>query len=273
MCNKNSKYAKWLNHGIVLFCLVSIQIFYQGTSIGSPVSAPIDRSLTWTMERWTASDTPYLKVRQEVDAAISNGTNPDTVLQKAKANARQSPTNALSVFRWAYAAERAGAAQVRSAEKIQRWNGVYEAMAIPQSPHSYEYDRLRYLMTVRRSVGGGTSLAIYHLGKRLVQHSPNDWQIKERVASILSAIGNKNDRQIALKYAREVCHAQPQVCFNWATLGQAYFYARSTKANDKEYLKQSIAAYKKYLQVAPPEDDWRPTAKKNIHEYEKLLAE
>lgn len=239
--------------------------------------------------KWTADDAPYLKIRQEIDSAISSGTNPIDILQRATTMEEQHPKDPLAVFRLGYASYKArnhayyhlsaarkdtlkGSTRKPFWAQLQKEEVPLETAANPAvfnlpDPHSFEFSRLRFLFyTLGDEASGGDAQVAE--GYLLVQHSPDDWDVKEAFSRILATQMDKTSKELGLKYAKEVVHARPNDPNAWEALGLSNNYFASLRGGEelykKEYAPAALAAYQKCLELAPPDYGPRSTIEMQI---------
>jgi hypothetical protein len=128
---------------------------------------------------------------------------------------------------------------------------------------SYEFARLNLLLG---DIMGSTSW--YGWGtvsdiKMLLKRAPHDPQIQDILARELAESADPADQQAAIHYAQELASAQPASFRSYETLGTVYRkFAHVPDSSDdepqengkirKEYAAKSLAAYKKCLELAPP---------------------
>lgn len=233
--------------------VVSLLLMVSCTSVvfaAAKTEYKLPRELAWTKEKWKDSDKSFQSVRRNIDQMIAKGRKPDDLRKSYKASAQKEPQDAQAQFRWAYAADRDSAKQHESAEVEKRLSGVADAMAKPDSPRSYQYGRLRYLMEVRRAKWGGNWF-IVEFGKRLVKRNSNDWDVKYYLTYDLLNSEDVPDRRVtALKYANQIKQAFPKRPSSYSTLGWVY-RCLALETHDPRHCDIAIANYRKYLQLAP----------------------
>jgi hypothetical protein len=128
---------------------------------------------------------------------------------------------------------------------------------------SYEFARL-YLLFLdmtggTSSDGWGTVSDIRMLWK----HGPHDPQLQDVFSRKLAESNDPADQQTAIHYAQELASAQPTSFRSYETLGTVYRKiahvpdsaddgSQENEKFQKEYAAKSLAAYKKCLELAPP---------------------
>lgn len=199
---------------------------------------------TWTKERWDGDETPYKKARLEIDRAVQEGRDLDALIEKYKAAARENATDPLPQFRWGYTAYQSAAkAGSDAAEKLQ---GVEFALKMANSPHTYEYARLRFLVAARSTP--------FHLlkgvGERLLSRNAKDNEVRFYLISVLDPGFYPTEKSLALELVEEQIRAQPKRPSSYSSKANVYLslWSKSKSSSDAD---NAISAYRQFLQLAP----------------------
>lgn len=150
---------------------------------------------------------------------------------------------------------------------IEMFYDVYAASSVVVESlapiKSYEFARLSLLLLDMTggtsSDGWGTVSDIKMLRKR----APHDPQIQDILARELAESADPTDQQTAIHYAQELASAQPASFRSYETLGTVYRkiahvpYPTDDEPQEngkirKEYAAKSLEAYRKCLELAPP---------------------
>lgn len=129
---------------------------------------------SWAFEDWTGNDAPYAAARAEIERAAAAGKLPLTLASQYEPQAKKEPNNPLAQFRWAYAVWTAGRSQSTARPTPNVRFAAELAIAEAPQPHTYNYDRLHYMIWIQ-SVGGGSSYYLRDLSVRLLKKDPNDF--------------------------------------------------------------------------------------------------
>lgn len=212
----------------------------------------------WTREQWTGNDEPYRRVRQEIDSAIKKGENPDAVLLRYQEQALKRLSNTKAVFGWGYAAYRANALAHDGKSRI---GYSLDALAQPPSPHSYEYDRLRFWMESQDAAW----YQLNGLGQRLLKREPNSYTIRYYVILNLTDSRDYVDRplsrviadmQKAIPLAQTLVAAHPKEPSAYSLLAQAS-YSLWRLTNNQSDGDRATSAWQQYLKMVPANDPGR----------------
>lgn len=235
--------------------------------LGAPPYRP--SSWTWTKESWTGDERPYRTIRDNIDKSIRSGQeNPDALLARHKASAQKQPSDPQALFRWGYAAYWASSKSHGYNEKREKFDGVLEAFAKAPSPHSYEYARLRFLVEAATH----PVFPLIPVGERLLERDPQDLSVKYQLRKLLSWSPSLENKRRALQYSLEMVRSHPKHPTYHAALGMVYLELWYT-TRDPIHADKAINAYKQYLRLAPPRDEFLEAAKRLIDTVEREKAQ
>ena len=197
---------------------------------------PIDaheNDYTWQKESWTGSDASFLAARLIIDNRFqeSNAAERMNWLDTYRRAAYDSPQSADAQFNWAYIAfliMRQREFQQTYEQNQQLICGIFEWMAQPSSPKSFEYTRLRFIMRAfaaeydnldpvqvktdgkYESIPRGDFQDLRDgLAERLIEYAPKDILLK-RYAALYTRRISMSDSMKVMKYAQEVQKAFPK---------------------------------------------------------------
>ncbi len=208
---------------------------------GSPLSPP---DTSWKKEAWSGSDQPYAAIRKEINKA-GKGTG-DLVL-RYKSAAQKNPKDPVAAYRWGYAYYVA-ATHNPSLLRSKTMQEVLEFLRAVPSPRSYEFARLRFLLE-----GNGDEPGAYlkEVGKRLLARRSKDNQVKFTLVRLLNPGLYLEDRKLALAYGQDLMAAMPDKPNVYNLMGDIYMRIY-VQTKDPSARDKAIAAYEKYLALAPP---------------------
>ena len=211
----------------------------------------------WRTAPWTQSETPYLKIRQQVDAAIKQGQSPTEMLRRYEPKGADM-NKAEPLYRWAYIAYRAFvASKSQDAGAVNLTLRPLSYMDRNPRPHSYSWARLRFLVTTLSPVYKTKELRDVAL--RLYKRNPKDVQVRYKLIGILSMTANKEDYLRAIRMAQEEVKRSPKNVTWQRSLAFAY---ESAWLNDSSpvYALAAKQQYRKLLSMYPPKsEDWVET--------------
>ena len=226
---------------------------HAGDSTANAYRQHLLQEWAWTREAWTGSDTTYQSIMSEVDKSIAQHENLDRLLGNYKALAKDSRTNPVPQFRWAYLAYKMAVLRGTSDPIGLSLHALGQAV----SPHSYSYDRLRYLLSHR--TGNGYDYHMVSLGQRLLKRDPTNKQLMLFVIRDLDDSRDNldrpksrvlSDRKQALSLAKKYIARFPQGPGGYGVLSEVYsssYYA----TGDPQAQTDTLAALHEYLQRLP----------------------
>lgn len=206
----------------------------------------IPTAQSWMTQQWTADDTPYQQIQQEIEARLASDAPTNVIFQEYKQ--KMQPGDIRSLYAMGYAGLVTGLATADTLQEISHND--------PQN--IYLYTRLHFLLT--RTVLANADLRyLQPVGNRLLKRSPQDEMVHKNLVYALSS--SKAGVPQALVIAESWVAAQPKSAAAHAVLASVYdtlfSYSRATNQN---YCYKAVAEYKKYLQIAPANDHFRRQA-------------
>lgn len=265
-------FKRWLLPSSVLLammaCAMTQEVAYsqqapRKQTVYTTQAGELDRAFAWTNEQWTSTDQPFLQIQREVDGLITRKQLTFVVVQKLKASALKQPMSSRAQFRWVYAMMKApGGINLGRDELFEAESALGKAA----SPRSARYARLRFILAMWQR----PNVRLIGVGERLLARYPKDHTIKYNLAQILGA-GNLAQQDKALSYAQQLVASRPKDAANYSVLADIYLM-RGNARRSLEDFNQAIAVYKKFLQLAPPNDPSREGTKKMIEILERDKA-
>jgi hypothetical protein len=211
----------------------------------------------WVAQPWTGNDAPYRKIKDDIDRDTKAGISLNALALKYKALAMRASRDPRAQFRWVYAAYRAATKPNESnTEAGAVLDRAAPMLAGADSPHCYEYDRLRFLVFAHAGVG----YQIAPMGNRLLEKAPRDESIAYEYISCLNVSPNTQDRQRASFLAQQYAKEYPSLR-GYSLLGQIYYYSWR-KHNQKQDADNAFRVYQAYLDHSPTDDPFRTTAQR-----------
>lgn len=211
---------------------------------------------SWAREDWSGDDAPYQQVMSEIDRVVTKGKNLDLLLTNYKVSAGYSIANPIPQFRWAYMGYKISLLPNRTSDTDPIGLSA-DALARPQSPHSYSYDRLKYLIWHQI---GAYNYHMVGIGKRLLRLDPSNqrimlWTITDLTDSRDDFDRSKHrvaiDRAEALTLAKRYVTRFPQSPGGYSALGNVYS-EMFLSANSPADRKNAVLALKQYAKMVSP---------------------
>jgi tetratricopeptide (TPR) repeat protein len=205
---------------------------------------------TWADEQWTGNDEPYITVRTQIEQAFDRNAQPKAVVTQYEESAKREPNNPLSQFGWAYA--------VRLATKSPSFlvdntsdllTSVNIALAEAPSPHTYNYDRLRYLIWLQWG-NGAASHFLKNMAYRLLQRNPKDFPVLQGLASIYTQNEDKGAQKTGFSLIQKLIRNYPSKPEVYDMLGGWYYTQYMFYHNPKNY-HLAMSNYQKALGMYP----------------------
>lgn len=226
----------------------------------------VTRMWDWTTETWNGDNTPYHQVRLDIDKVADEKQGLDELLIKYKAQAQRNPDDALAVFRWAYTAYRVMLSRHSTLTQHAALEGVEEALRQADSPHTYDYARIRFLVgefytSHRQAVS---------VAKRLLAVESNDYRVQYSLAVIYLNDYVSPNFEEALAICQHLKQLYPQKTSVYALTGETYAFWWY-KDKNPAYAQAAVENYEKYLKLAPPNDEFRKRAQGIINEFKARL--
>lgn len=220
----------------------------------------------WTTEKWDGDNKPYHQARLDIDKVADAGQGLDELLAKDKAQAQKRPDDALAVFRWAYTAYRVMLARYTREAQFAALDGVQVALRLADSPHTYDYARIQFLVGEFYT----SHKEAVPIAKRLLLVDKNDYHVEYCLAVTYLNDYVSPDFEAALTLCRHLKQLYPKKPSVYAVTGEAYvlwWY----KAKNPADAQAAIENYEKYLQLAPPQDQFRKRAQGIINEFKSRV--
>lgn len=227
-----------------------------------------ENALPWQHETWSGDNTPYQKARQEIDSAVAIGKSPMHLARQYEAQADKNRKGPLDQFRWGYALWRTITPTSTSAEKQTNKLGIFFALSKIASPNTYDYARLRYLVSYQSSEQAP-------LGERLLQQHYQDVKVKAHLALDYTVPGPKpytsRVKSRVIQLSEELIQADPKYPSYYAILAEAYAANYFMNGHHRQDGLAMTAALKKYLSLAKPTDSFYQPAKDRLSDMQQRL--
>jgi hypothetical protein len=219
--------------------------------------------LLWTQASWSVSDAAYTSARKAIDAQAADGADLRSLVAKYRGIALKN-NNALSAFQWGYAAWLVRKKSLNSFERDSVTTAPKGQMLGVRFPNNYQYARLLFLV---QAVAGEQALILIPAGKRLLKYDKQDQDVRYQLAGLQSISGSAAGQKEALLAIQNLIRENPTQANLHATLG-AIHYLNWKQTKESSDAAKAKAAYRRYLQIANPNDDWRSQAQRLIETLE-----
>ncbi len=211
---------------------------------------------SWADEAWTNNDKSYLLTKENVDQLVLQGKGLDGLLQIYKRSATNSPYNTLEQFRWAYLAFQMTLLPENQKQGVDKIGLSAYALDRPASPHSYEYDRMRYRIWSYLT----PNYLLNSLGDRLLKRDPKNREIRFYVIGNFADAtnwGERNPKDViasqkkAITLLHKFIEDYPTDSAAYGLLGGIYsdMYLKSTNPVDQ---KNALVAFKESQKYQTP---------------------
>lgn len=241
-------------HPLMLLALGGVAPCTLGQSVPAP-SPRAQEQYAWTYQVWDSSD-PYARVRANADVALARESRPDQLVGRYSQQASKQPRDPQALYLYAYTFYCRSVQTQKRDER--RFTDLSRLFASTPSPRSYQYARLRFV--IEGHVFATPKLA--SLGKRLLRRNPNDVDVNFYIINMLN-MAQPSERALAFTCAYRLARINPKRASSYSSLGWVHFRSWMLTKNPQDADK-AIAAYTKYLQLAPANDPFRPRAQQII---------
>jgi hypothetical protein len=205
---------------------------------------------TWAQEQWTGGDTPYAAARSRIESVVAAGQAPEALAAQYAVQAKNEPNNAVAQFSWAYAVRLADKDSPASKAASDRIFATCVEIAETPSPHSYNYDRLRYLLWLQWG-NGAASHFLKDMAYRLLAKDPKDFPVLIGLASIYTQNKDKAAQQKGYALIQKMIHDYPSKPEAYDMLGGWYYTQYMFYHNPKNY-HLAMSNHQKSLGMYPP---------------------
>jgi tetratricopeptide (TPR) repeat protein len=199
----------------------------------------------WTTEPWNGDNKPYAQIRNALTTYKDQGKLASRVALYRK-EAAAAPLDSVKQYRWVFAEWKLG----KGDKGLLVWR---KALSIPISPRTYDYSRLRFLITAENAMtmgkyGGSTELR--DAGLRLLKIVPNDKLTSYWVHRIRERTDSLEDKKINLNQALKEVKQNPNDAKAQGLLANAYHNLWMKTRRRSDSIK-AVNNFKKYLAMTP----------------------
>lgn len=231
----------------------------------------------WAQQEWTDDDKPYVELRKTIDGKIAK-TSSRADIKKAYEELRlaalKNPSDPQAQFAWAYAAWRISNIDPLLADPtLKKYDRPdLKLLSKPNltlrnlssAPSTYQWARLRFLLEMANFAAPELGV----LGQRLLRRNPKDDEIIYPFVKV-APLDTLQQQQQALRYVQLLFQQDPTESKYHALSGHVHFGIYALTGNRVEQTK-AIAAYRKFLQIAPPNHPFRNQAQRVIRLIQKM---
>ena len=222
---------------------------------GLATQAQSQEDLSWTTERWQRKDV-YESLRSQLNTEISRSKSYNSLVQKYRFRSEQRRQDPNAFFKFAYANFRY--AQQTQKKDERQFRNILQRFSQYPPQGSYEFTRLRFIYEALNFATPKLRI----VGIRLLDRNTRDLDVNYHIINTLN-IARADDHQLALTCAKRLVKLAPHKANSHATLGWVYFRAWSISKNQQE-ARLSLNAYNRYLQLAKPQEPFRPQAQRIV---------
>jgi hypothetical protein len=209
----------------------------------------------WTHVPLTGDNKAFAKARKQIDTAVSQGRDPEVLLEKYRTAGELSPGDPLVLFRWAYAAYITATRQTTTPEVFQCIKGLSDPRYAVAPVPSYDFNRVRFLIASLTA----PNPALADLGRRLLAINQDDDAVEYALAGILLDTFNPPKTVEALGLAQDLINQEANRAEPYALVGEIYYLRWKAHHRPKD-AQQASAAYQQYVQLAPDTDGFKKKA-------------
>ena len=210
---------------------------------------------TWAHEPWIGNDAPYAAARAKIESAVATGESPAVLVAQYAEQAKNEPNNPLAQFFWAYAVRMEYKLALDSKAMSDLRFAAELAIAEAPQPHTYNYNRLHYLLWIQGG-GGAPSHFLKDLSYRLLAKDPKDFPVLMGLASIYTQNRDKQAQQKGYALIQQMIKQYPSKPEVYDMLAGWYYTQYMFYHNPKNY-HLAIANYQKAMGMYPPQSTRR----------------
>ncbi len=235
--------------------LMIVHLVAHASAAGSSVPAAkttnktIETFYSWLNAPWTDDDAPYRNLRHAIDMALANPSSPATIIQQYEDQFRKSPTDSKALFAFVYSAFKASELPngIGKTQFLWKFDDLYTSIGTSKihPPHTYNFARLGFLGSAFYN-----DPALINIGRRLLNHSPNDDEVEYYLATALNFSKVPADRNQAVSYQQDLARRFPNSPRPYRLLGLIY-YRTAWLNHSQADADKSIAAYQRAFELSP----------------------
>ena len=245
-----------------IYILISLVFlpFCQDGAFSQPLSqttlTPKHSRMQWTDEVWVAkNDKPFLSADQALKSYVRLGKDPGLLMPVYESLANSGKLKMVNSYKWGMSLYYSSKTKPRTWRPQSVDRLLLKLKSLPLS-HSASFDRMRFLVEAAYA----PNFDLKPIALRLLAKYPHDDEIKYSILPSLNVMGNASDGQTALRLMTELVAENPHDARAYARLSAVY-YDTSIRSNTRINSLNAIAAYKKYLAYAKPNDPFYDRAK------------
>lgn len=201
---------------------VSALAFAEPTS-NTPEPHPMASPWQWTEEKWSGDEEAYQKLRTTVDDNKAVGKLTLETIERYKILHEKKPSDTLALFQWSYASFQATQSNPPISQKQLPAPHIFEEAP---SPHTYEYDRLRFLVWAHYT----PDARLQTVGERLLRHTSNDYDVEYYLTQCYNPGHSVLEKQKAVSLAQRLVRVAPGRPGSYSALGGVYFNSWMVRA-------------------------------------------
>ena len=210
----------------------------------------------WIEEKWNGDEAAYQKLRTTIEKNKKDDKLTSDVIEKYKLLHEKKRTDPIALYQWGYA----------SFEATQSNPPIFQAQLVSPtafeeapSPHTYQYDRLRFLVWVHYS----PHARFQTIGERLLRHTSDDNDVRYYLIQCYEPEHSEQEKQKAISVAQDLIHSAPHRPGSYSALAGIYFRLWMVNHQTEDGNK-AVTTYQEYLRIAPKNYAWRRQAENII---------
>ena len=228
--------------------LLNVSVKAQSLATHGDSSVHLPQRTGWVFEKWSANDKVFPLINKQLQKKILASHDAVSITAAYGELFKKTPKSTVLLFKWGMSTYYA------SKTKSSTWfptdsDLLLTSLDVIPSPHSFQYDRMRFL--IQSHFRGEDFLKT--MGLRLLKVNPGDDEVKSSMFPVLNIVGNPRDGQLALDFANELIAKHPANPRWHAMLGSTYNLI-SVRTNKRLDCEKAITAYQDYLKLAKKTD-------------------
>lgn len=202
----------------------------------------------WVSEKWSSSDKAFVLAKKQIQQKVQSSKDKIALAATYRELFKKSPKSSVLLFKWGMSTFYASKTKPSTWSPEEIYFLLTSLDTVP-SPHSLQYDRMRFLLQSHFRGEG----FLKTMGLRLLKVNPQDDDVRALMILVLNVVGNPADGQLAINFAKQLIARHPTDPRWYAMLGSAYDLV-SVRTNSLEDCQKSISAFKSCLKLAKKSD-------------------
>ena len=233
-----------------------------------PFSPPTSQTQQWAwmLEKWKSNSYPFSQLQKAIEAELGD-TKPNQAKKVLEVHAKSfasKPQSSIELFRYAAALYLCSKYEGQSSSHRELFL-VSQRFASVQSPGNYYYSRIRFLITLKTFPHPN----LRRLAQRLLLRNPKDVDVLYQSLPLFDASQPDQKRQVFANL-NTLRRLKPQSPALDSAEGGIYYRAWLSSKQPSD-ARMALAAYNRFLQIAPADEPFRAQAQRLIQQLQGVV--